>query len=464
MVGDHHVHTTFSVDGRHSIAEQVRGAHAGGADWVVITDHGSSEHVARGEAVQAEIAEARLAFPDMLILPGLEWNVPGAAHGTVFTAVDPGSSDAAREFAVVREFEAKFDGDVRGARTGSADDDALAVEALEWLADRVRDGSVDDAVFLVNHPASDGYNHPRRLRRWRDVAGGVAIGFEGAPGHQGAALCPDEHRVRGFYSYGPRPNSEPRLPEAAYRTWGGFDWMTATVGGMWDALLAEGSRWWITASSDSHLNHDETARDPAACDFWPGSYSRTHVAVDRLTPVGLARGLRRGQVWVDHGHLLGGIDVRLQAADDRRGAGMGETLRPPRGADLELVVTVTAQHRPNAAGFVPRLNRLDIVVGAVTGPSGDGDGFAAPDARVVAQIDTSGRSGTYTLRHRLGPAETAMYVRLRGTDARRGEPGLLGVGIDPCGPARDHRGVNPWHDLWFYTNPVHVEPVGDRGR
>ncbi|MFD0599217.1 hypothetical protein ACFQZ4_48635 [Catellatospora coxensis] len=28
--------------------------------------------------------------------------------------------------------------------------------------------------------------------------------------------------------------------------------MTATVGGMWDAMLAEGLPWWITASSDAH--------------------------------------------------------------------------------------------------------------------------------------------------------------------------------------------------------------------
>jgi len=28
--------------------------------------------------------------------------------------------------------------------------------------------------------------------------------------------------------------------------------MTATVGGLWDSLLAEGKPWWITANSDSH--------------------------------------------------------------------------------------------------------------------------------------------------------------------------------------------------------------------
>ncbi|MFD1050973.1 hypothetical protein ACFQ1S_38320, partial [Kibdelosporangium lantanae] len=44
---------------------------------------------------------------------------------------------------------------------------------------------------------------------------------------------------------------------------GGFDWMTATVGGLWDSLLAEGKPWWITANSDSHnVYADSAVRGP----------------------------------------------------------------------------------------------------------------------------------------------------------------------------------------------------------
>ncbi|MER8155563.1 hypothetical protein [Streptomyces sp. NPDC094472] len=35
--------------------------------------------------------------------------------------------------------------------------------------------------------------------------------------------------------------------------------MTATVGGLWDSLLAEGRPWWITADSDSHNVYADTA-------------------------------------------------------------------------------------------------------------------------------------------------------------------------------------------------------------
>lgn len=40
--GDHHVHSTFSPDGAHTIYDQVRWAHDNGLDWVAITDHGST--------------------------------------------------------------------------------------------------------------------------------------------------------------------------------------------------------------------------------------------------------------------------------------------------------------------------------------------------------------------------------------------------------------------------------------
>jgi hypothetical protein len=59
---------------------------------------------------------------------------------------------------------------------------------------------------------------------------------------------------------------------------GGFDQMTATLGGLWDSLLGEGRRWWITSTSDSHVNW----RDGGS-DFWPGEYSKTYVYEPRTT-------------------------------------------------------------------------------------------------------------------------------------------------------------------------------------
>ena len=92
--------------------------------------------------------------------------------------------------------------------------------------------------------------------------------------------------------------------------------MTATVGGLWDSLLAEGKPWWITANSDSHVNYLDVAvpragqrlrpqrplqrpglrrhARPTAGDFWPGFYSRTHVGADRRDYRAVMDGLRDG--------------------------------------------------------------------------------------------------------------------------------------------------------------------------
>jgi hypothetical protein len=79
--------------------------------------------------------------------------------------------------------------------------------------------------------------------------------------------------------------------------------MTATVGGLWDALLSESRLFTVTSNSDNHRTVLDTARngdfapgqtfdtighlpDPVetgipqpGSDFWPGQFSRTHVGV-----------------------------------------------------------------------------------------------------------------------------------------------------------------------------------------
>ena len=265
--------------------------------------------------------------------------------------------------------------------------------------------------------------------------------------------------------------------------------MTSTVGGLWDSLLAEGKPWSISANSDSHVNWGDTSRRPdgsssaqfdadgrygdpvyagevnaTAGDFWPGFYSRTHVGVQGAGYRALMSGMRAGRMWVDHGRLVKSMDVtvRSRGRRGRRGtATLGDTLQPRRGERLELVVRVTAQDVPNWAQFTPTLNRLDLVRGDVVPSSAsDRDTFLAPSTKVVRQWDTSGRTGTFEIRYDLGRAEDAFYVRLRGTDANRSQPGFLGASVDPAGPALDVEGdADPWLDLWAYTNPIWVAPT-----
>ncbi|WP_216589576.1 PHP domain-containing protein [Streptomyces brasiliscabiei] len=480
LAGDHHIHTQYSSDGKYRVVDQVRQGARHGMDWLVITDHGSATHAKIGvEKVNPDIKAARAAYEDTLVFQGLEWNIPGAEHGTVF--VHPGGN----EVAVLKQFETDYDGSVKNASDSTPANEALAVAGLAFLGDQVRRRRVKDALMLANHPARRGVDSPHEIRGWRDANGTgrqIAVGFEGAPGHQAAGLPAPlgMARARGIYDNNPSANSFPGYPLESYRTWGGFDWMTATVGGLWDSLLAEGKPWWITANSDSHQVYTDTAvrggpdsdftangkhTDPVhggkidltQGDYWPGQYSRTHVGADGFSYAAVMDGIRAGRIWVDHGGLLGGLDVRVSGGS--RWATLGGALHVRKGTKVTLTVDVALAGGPNWAGFVPRLARVDVIRGEVTGTPADKDTFTAPTAKVVKSYEVNKSTGTVRLTYELGSVDRPLYVRLRGSDGNRSAVGPLGAAVDPAGPAIDVVGdADPWRDLWFYSNPVWVLP------
>jgi hypothetical protein len=478
LAGDHHIHTQFSPDGQYRVIDHVQHANAFGLGWMVITDHGSNQHAKIGvERVNPEITAARRAVKDTLVFQGLEWNIPAAEHGTVF--VHPGRN----EVAVLKQFENGFDGVVKNATASSTANEALATSGLHFLADAVEQRRVADALMLANHPARKGIDSPHEIRGWRDAESRIAIGMEGAPGHQAAGIPKPfgPGSARGYYDNSPDPAASfPGYPLESYRTYGGFDWMTATVGGMWDSLLAEGKPWWITANSDSHQIWGDTSQrgpgsdfatngffnDPVHVtapqlefgDFWPGFYSRTHVGATGFSYGRVMAGLRAGRVWVDHGGLLESLDVRLVA--DGRQVPLGGVLTARRGAQVRLRIRIRPASRPNWSQFVPELAQVDVIRGAVTGAVSDRDTFTAPETRVVRSYDVSGDSGVIVLDYPLGRLDEGFYVRLRGSDGKRLAVGLNGPAVDRSGPALDVVGeADPWEDLWFYTNPMWVLPA-----
>ncbi|MFE9053682.1 PHP domain-containing protein [Streptomyces mutabilis] len=479
LAGDHHIHTQYSSDGKYRVVDQVRQGARHGMDWMVITDHGSVTHAKIGvEKVNPDIREARDAYEDTLVFQGLEWNIPAAEHGTVF--VHPGKN----EVSVLKQFETGYDGGVKGATDSTPANEALAVAGLSFLADQVKRRKVKDALMLANHPARKGIDSPHEIRAWRDATGTgdrqIAVGFEGAPGHQAAGLPKPlgMGRARGIYDGSPGANSFPGYPLESYRTWGGFDWMTATVGGLWDSLIAEGRPWWITANSDSHQVYADTAArgggdfdangrydDPVYAgkidvtqgDYWPGQYSRTHVGSDGFNYAAVMDGIRAGRIWVDHGQLISGLDVRVSGGG--RWATLGGALHVRKGTRVTLSMDVALAGGPNWAGFVPKLARVDVIQGDVTGPVADKDTFTEPTARVVKSYEVNKDSGTVRLTYDLGRVDHPVYLRTRGTDGNRSAVGAMGAKVDPAGPAIDVVGdADPWRDLWFYSNPVWILP------
>jgi len=476
LAGDHHIHTQYSSDAQYRVIDQVRHANAYGLDWMVITDHGSVAHAKIGvDKVNPDIVAARDEISDTLVFQGFEWNIPGAEHGTVF--VHPGRN----EVAVLKEFENTFDGVVTNTGASTPAHEALAVSGVHFLSSAVAKHRVQDALFLANHPARKGIDSPHEIRGWRDAEPRIAVGFEGAPGHQASGLPAPlgPGGGRGAYDFSPTADSFAAYPLESYRTWGGFDWMTATVGGLWDSLLAEGKPWWITANSDSHQVYADIAvrgggdfnangrfDDPVYgggslattnSDFWPGFYSRTHVGSKNFSYASVMAGLRAGQVWVDHGALISGIDVRVRSGNSW--VTLGDTLVARRGSRVQLSITVDLANGPNWAQVEPVLDRVDVIRGAVTGPAANRDTFTAPDTKVVKSFDVGSSRGRVSFTYDLGPLDDPFYVRLRGTDGNRTAPGFLGASVDPAGPAMDVVGdADPWIDLWFYTNPIWVLP------
>ncbi|KPI14666.1 PHP domain protein [Actinobacteria bacterium OK074] len=489
LVGDHHVHSVYSHDAKYTFSQQAKAAAQYGLDWMVFNEHSNFGHAYYGAAMEhKEILKARADNPRQLIFQGLEWYIPAAEHATVFAAPGPNEVD------LLTKFELAYDGKLLGYTEGSAGaadtarNEAHAVKAIKWLADQRRSGYVDDVLVLANHPLRLGIDAPHEMRAWRDAAPEIMIGMEGAPGAQGAAIpgWRGTTSIRGEYENKPSAQSWSGYPANAYVTYGGFDWATATVGGLWDAMLAEGQLFSITSNSDNHRtvfdtwkngdwpageNFDNTGKlpDPVqtdteqpGSDFWPGEFSRTHVGVTRYGYRAVMTGMREGRVWVDHGHLLDGLEVRLNREHSGgRGVTLGGRLRVRKGEKLTLNVTVATASRANPQGILPELAHVDVVRGAVRGPVADRESWQAPDTKVVHTTDVSGRTGTFTLRVPVAVGDESFYVRLRGSDGNRNGTGYLGAAIDPHGPIpHDPGNGDPWADTWFYSNPIFVDVVG----
>ena len=378
LVGDHHIHSVYSHDAKYTFSQLAAAGAKYGLDWMVFTEHSNFGHADQGAALEhEEILTARAENPRQLIFQGLEWYIPAAEHCTVFTA--PGR----HEVDLLTRFESAYDGKLLAYDKGgpadadTARNEAHAVKAIKWLAEQRRSGYVDDVLVLANHPMRLGIDSPHELRAWRDAAPEIMIGMEGAPGAQGAAIpgWRGPTSIRGEYENKPSAQSWPGYPADAYLTYGGFDWTTATVGGLWDSMLAEGRLFSVTSNSDAHRivfdtwkngdwqpgqSFDTTGKlpDPVntdtpqpGSDFWPGQFSRTHVGVtlphylDRVggAPIGYRAamaGMRAGRVWLDHGHLL---DVLTREVGDAAGG----WLPFQRGVSAVVIVGV----QPVGEGF-----------------------------------------------------------------------------------------------------------------
>ena len=450
LPGDHHIHSRYSVDWDESttpptpivagdavypIPLNASKARDFGLAWMVSTDHGGPNHSKLNlERAYPELLKSRRRVPEVIQFYGMELDTPGGEHSSL---VIPHTHD---EHTHLYDLESRF-----ARRDAYPEDSArrehpFMVEALRAMSRR------DTApVVIVNHPSRSaeglgvyGANTPGELRNWNDAAPRVAIGMEGAPGHQASALkrdgTIDALGQRGGYD--------------EYPTMGGYDQMTARVGGFWDSMLGEGRRWWITSTSDSHRNWRE-----GGSDFWPGEYSKTYVLA-RRDHHDVLDGHRSGRVFVTTGDLISELDViavdLTPGATDAAAAsaGIGGALSLAAGDSVRVLIRLRDPAGPNHHGDRPAVARVDVIVGEVSGASPDRERDTNPSTRVLRRFTAADwrRDGEVVTMEVVLPRVTSgAYVRVRGTSTDQLEPE-----VDPVGE-------DPWRDLWFYSNPIFIE-------
>ena len=474
LPGDSHIHSHWSPgydrkvdppapipggDARYSTPLNASMARRFGLDWMVTTDHGGPNH-SKLNLTQAypELQQSRVLVPDVVQFYGMEINLPGMDHHTL---IIPRSDDEAN---MLFGIESRFDANEAWPDDPARDTEAARLAALEYMRALPR-----LPLLFANHPSrsatgigSYGRDEPWEFRQNNDAAPDVYRGMEGAPGHQAGTLARDGTPRRS-------PEGAPAGARGGYgnpeaRTMGGFDQMTAIVGGLWDALLGEGRRFWIVATSDSHAHYDDPGR--SGSDFWPGEFQKTYVRAFK-THDAILDSLRAGRIFVAAGDLISELDV--EAAAGRQRAGVGDTLQAAPGDRVEVTIRFRDPDAPNHRGDRPAVARVDLIVGEVHGRSAGrlpcgGKPSAVADAtadkagvpcnadrnettRVHARFDArawSRQGEHYRIKTTLPRVTTGLYIRVRGTSGADLEPPM------------DPPGENPWSDLWFYSNPIFV--------
>ncbi|MBZ9752889.1 hypothetical protein K7W42_18785 [Deinococcus sp. HMF7604] len=449
LAGDSHIHSYYSPgydtkttpptpivggpdgDAQYTIGKNAEMAVKYGLNWMVITDHGGPNHSKLNmERAYPELQQARTRFPQLLSFVGMELNMPAMDHHTLMI---PRSE---KESQTLAEIESRWDAREAFPVDASRNTEEKALQTINYI--KTMDGT--KPILMANHPARSatalgtyGSDTPHELRNNNDAAPNVYVGFEGAPGHQAGALNPDGSLKAGAGNRGAYGNAP---------TYGGFDQMTARLGGLWDSMLGEGRRFWIVATSDSHVHYTE-----GGADFWPGEYQKTYVKAEPSYD-DILDGLRSGRTFVTSGDLISELDVT--ASTGPSSAATGGTLKLGGAKDVTVTIRLRDPAGKNFHNDAPEVKRVDLIVGRVTGKvaSAQYDSDTNPTTTVERRLSAADwkREGeivtmTYTLKN----VSADMYVRVRGTTTDQQEP------------AADPKGENPWADLWFYSNPIFIE-------
>jgi hypothetical protein len=411
--------------------------------------------------VYSDILEARGLYPEKRIFSGLEWNVPAHEHCSVGVVSDMMGPLA------ISAFEYQFDkSDKDTSRTGewtpfgvlakqnSTHEDSVA--ACAWMQDQYEKGLIDNAWIIFAHIERAEAYQIEHFRDFNNAAPDICFGFEGAPGHQ-------VNPARGF---GRAPG------QACGGSFGGAGSFTAQVGGLWDALLGEGRRWFNFANSDYH-EHWTAGGD----DFYPGEYQKTYVNAEDSDGDGeyslneIADGLRSGNAYFVHGDLINALEFKAYGQMDQADMGQEMHIKNRRWGKESVLITIKFKSPDsNWNGDKPVVDHVDLIAGKITGKidpaSSDYTKATNDTAKVIATFTRDNwevdREGYIVITYRVKDLDGSMYFRLRGTNLAVSTPHETDAAGNPLSDflATDNLGLDgadeAWADLWFYSNPIFV--------
>lgn len=320
-----------------------------------------------GEGTDKVLAN-RLAYSQKLQFNGFEWNVPEHEHASVGMV---GEDSTVRK--MLSAFDYMYDGEKETEnavfknfldyhQANSKHDNAA--QAASWLQAEFTKTS----YILPNHVSRRLQFDIAALRDLNNAAPDVNFGFEGLPGHQKSSYRggyayisyydktakkvfsyhidqKDAYGSRLFFSAqdvvnkfiadadlannavkgtsnpaAVRDSAEAIIKAItldtiqSQRTWGGADYMVAKVGGVWDAMLREGRKYFVFGNSDFHVN--DVLKEGDEPDFWPGEYSKNYTAVTEKTYQGILDGMRSGKTYIVLGDLISDLDYSV--TNDKR--------------------------------------------------------------------------------------------------------------------------------------------------
>jgi hypothetical protein len=343
-----HVHTRFS-DGNQTVESVANAAVRNGCDALAITDHSDGDLKAATPEYFEAIGTARSSHANLLVLTGLEWNVPpgkGNEHAGVLCPSELERID------LLQQFKTRFDDlDKKG------ENPELAREALAWL--NTANGTGLAPFVAVHHPTRvpDSTSAPLlTFEALRLAAPRVVRAVEGGPGHQKST-----------------PLGSYKKPEMLINRW---DPIVAEVGGAWDKWLSAGlDVWGASADADFHGPDGE---------FWPCEFSSTWIYAPDRSVDGIIRALHAGSYAGEQGHIVERPELRVQADDLPHPVIAGQRLTSRAGKRVTATLTFDVPSKDYAGND----NRIDVVelIGIsagkasviYSGPPGTPDAFSVP--------------------------------------------------------------------------------------